>query len=258
MRLTIEQKEQILQLLEAGLLRNEIAKLLNINWRQVDYWAMNKARVSQLVEEGDLKSLSCRFESDLGYQYAYILGCYLGDGYLNKQGKYTWKIRISSDVKYPNIIKEQTQSLDKLFGGAFTNQIGNCVTVMCYDKNLPIYFPQHGTGRKHDRVIQLESWQQSIVDRHPAAFLKGLYHSDGSRYIHRHREYERSMYNFTNRSKDIIDLFCSVCNILDVRYVKRVRDCKGRDGRITGRIWTVTIHRKDEVAKCDKFLGPKT
>src|SRR3546814_15577428 len=38
-------------------------------------------------------------------------------------------------------------------------------------------FPQHGPGRKHERPIVLEPWQVGIVEAHPAAFLRGLFHS---------------------------------------------------------------------------------
>ncbi|HYJ67134.1 MAG TPA: hypothetical protein VEX15_05670 [Nocardioidaceae bacterium] len=43
--------------------------------------------------------------------------------------------------------------------------------------------PQHGSGRKHTRLITLERWQVEIVERHPDRFLRGLFHSDGCRTI---------------------------------------------------------------------------
>lgn len=39
-----------------------------------------------------------------------------------------------------------------------------------YDARIPTYwahlFPQHGPGKKHERLIALEPWQQTIVDAH--------------------------------------------------------------------------------------------
>ena len=46
-------------------------------------------------------------------------------------------------------------------------------------KHWPCLFPQHGTGRKHERSIVLHPWQHAIVERHPGPFLRGLFHSDG-------------------------------------------------------------------------------
>ncbi len=46
---------------------------------------------------------------------------------------------------------------------------------------LEMPLPQHGPGKKHERRIVLESWQQAVVDAHPWAFVRGLVHSDGCR-----------------------------------------------------------------------------
>ena len=56
-----------------------------------------------------------------------------------------------------------------------------CVVVQSSWKHWPCLFPQHGPGRKHERPIVLEDWQRMIVESHPAAFLRGLFHSDGCR-----------------------------------------------------------------------------
>jgi hypothetical protein len=52
----------------------------------------------------------------------------------------------------------------------------------------PCVFPQHGPGRKHNRKIALEDWQQKIVDRHSGMFLRSLFHSDGSRFVNGNRK----------------------------------------------------------------------
>ncbi|HEX4190450.1 MAG TPA: hypothetical protein VHZ06_05590 [Marmoricola sp.] len=52
--------------------------------------------------------------------------------------------------------------------------------VQSYWKHWPHLFPQHGPGRKHERVLRLEPWQRDIVEAYPADFLRGLFHSDGS------------------------------------------------------------------------------
>jgi hypothetical protein len=86
-----------------------------------------------------------------------------------------------------------------------------CVEVVSTSKHWPCLFPQHGPGRKHERRIELEPWQQEIVDRHPGDFARGLFHSDGCRLINRVRRpvkggdrfYGYPRYLFVNRSADI-------------------------------------------------------
>ena len=53
--------------------------------------------------------------------------------------------------------------------------------IKVYFKHLPCLFPQHGPGKKHERPIALDHWQQDIVDAHPWEFIRGLIHSDGCR-----------------------------------------------------------------------------
>jgi hypothetical protein len=39
--------------------------------------------------------------------------------------------------------------------------------VVSYSTHWPHLFPQHGPGVKHKREIELEPWQERIVERHP-------------------------------------------------------------------------------------------
>lgn len=63
----------------------------------------------------------------------------------------------------------------------FYVQAPGTVVVQAHWKHWPCLFPQHGPGRKHEREIRLAARQREIVERHPEAFLRGLFHSDGSR-----------------------------------------------------------------------------
>jgi hypothetical protein len=56
-----------------------------------------------------------------------------------------------------------------------------CTDVYSYSKHWPCLFPQHGLGKKHDREIKLEPWQQKLVDLDPRPLVEGLIHSDGCR-----------------------------------------------------------------------------
>ena len=86
-------------------------------------------------------------------------------------------------------------------------------------------FPQHGSGRKHERPIVLGSWQEEIVARHPGEFLRGLIHSDGCRTINRFTttlpsggvaECACARYFFSSLSADIRGSFCTTCDALGV------------------------------------------
>ena len=107
------------------------------------------------------------------------------------------------------------------------NRIWQAVQVQAGNKLWLHAFPQHGPGRKHERKIALECWQQEIVERHPDEFVRGLIHSDGCRTVNRFKtklpsgrvaEYAYARYFFSNLSEDIRGLFCAACDALDVRW----------------------------------------
>jgi len=120
---------------------------------------------------------------------------------------------------------------------------------MCYSTLWPDLIPQHGPGPKHQRPIILEGWQQLIVEAEPRAFIRGLFHSDGSYFQNpvrskygKHYSYDR--YIFTNHSSDIRELFRWACDLVGV------------DTRLAS--WrNVSVARRDSVAKLNEFLGPK-
>ena len=116
--------------------------------------------------------------------------------------------------------------------------------VTSYSTHWPCYFPQPGPGKKHERAIVLERWQEGLVDDEPRAFLRGLLHSDGCRVVNRvaGREYPR--YMFTNYSQDIKALFTMVCDGLGVEW------------RPMG-LNNIAVSRRASVRFLDEFVGPK-
>ena len=123
-----------------------------------------------------------------------------------------------------------------------------CTRVQCYSKDLPLLFPQHGRGRKHTREIDLAVWQIEITARHPHAFVRGLFHSDGSRFVAHQRVgakiYCYVRYAFANRSEDIKRILCDHLDLLGIRWT-RPNDK------------LIAIDRRAEVAMLDEFIGPK-
>ena len=100
------------------------------------------------------------------------------------------------------------------------------VTLWSYYGHWSCLLPQHGPGKKHDRRILLEPWQQRQVDAAPWAFLRGCIRSDGCVFINRTGKYAYESYDFFNYSQDILDLFVATCARVAVecrRYPNRVR-----------------------------------
>jgi hypothetical protein len=134
----------------------------------------------------------------------------------------------------------------------FHVQRHGCQYVTCYSKHWPRLFPQHGPGKKHERRIALEPWQQAIVDAHTWDFIRGLIHSDGCRVVNRTtrlvsgkpKRYEYPRYFFTNLSADIVRLFTDALDRVGV-------DWKQANHR------NVSIARKASVALLDLHVGPK-
>src|SRR5687767_5565327 len=78
---------------------------------------------------------------------------------------------------------------------------GNCLYVSVYSSHLGCLFPQHGPGRKHERRIELEPWQQRVVEAEPWPFIRACIWTDGCSFInrtdiHRPKPYEYLSYHF--------------------------------------------------------------
>lgn len=186
--------------------------------------------------------------------YSYLLGLYLGDGHIveRKNRKDNFYFRIFQDSKYVNLIQYCRQQLEVLFPKNKTRLLNqnNCTVIIIAKKNLPHWFPQHGPGKKHNRDIILEKWQEEILEKYSKDFIKGLIHSDGSRYTQTQGKYISIFYNFTNLSKDIMNLFQKYLDKLDIKYTSRVKT--------NGKQLMCEIRRKKEVLKLDEFIGPKS
>jgi hypothetical protein len=187
--------------------------------------------------------------------YAYLLGIYLGDGCLSLHPKQVYRLRIACDLKYPDIINEIASHVIILSGADSVGFVlaPGCVNVSSYWKHWPCLFPQHGPGRKHNRDIELASWQQEIVAVHPKALIRGLIHSDGTRHINEvprrlssgTKRYRYPRYMFTNASTDILGIFTDTLDLLGVHWTQT----NPRN---------ISVARRNDVAFLDTFVGPKT
>ncbi len=189
--------------------------------------------------------------------YSYLLGIYLGDGYLAKRSNLSPVLEISLDPAYPGIVTECETAIRRVAATRVrtsrrTTPKGGAIRLAATSRFWPLAFPQHGPGKKHERAIVLVRWQQDLVSQFPRQFLRGLIHSDGSRVINRFkvdlapgpREYAYPRYFFTNLSADIQNLFCTSCDRLGVRWTQSSRK-------------NISVADRRSVTILDSFVGPK-
>ena len=90
----------------------------------------------------------------------------------------------------------------------------------------------------------MSDWQVRLVMQAPEDFVRGLVHSDGCRFENTGRAGWRApRYSFSNKSDDIIALFCWGCELLGLRWTEAGN--------------TIYVSRKADVARMDEFIGPK-
>jgi hypothetical protein len=154
--------------------------------------------------------------------YAHLLGLYLGDGCLSA-------------------------------GKQHRVQAVGCVSVVSYWKHWRCHFPQHGSGPKHLREIQLTDWQRELVIEEPGPFLRGLFHSDGCRVANwttrlvggEEKRYEYPRYQFSNESADIMALCQWALDPLAIPWRMPRRNA-------------LSVARREGVAVLDRHVGPKS
>ena len=190
--------------------------------------------------------------------YTHLLGLYLGDGWLNVVGRGRGsQLVIVCDADYPRLIDECWAAMVLTSANPTVSRVHprgqGCVRLMSAWTGWLRAFPQHGPGRKHDRVIALEPWQPAIVDDYPWELLRGLLHSDGCRTVNRFStrlpsgrvaEYAYPRWFFSNRSADIRGLFCATCDAVGVRWTQ-------------SNARNVSVSHRRSVALLDERVGPK-
>ena len=184
-----------------------------------------------------------------GSEYLYLLGQYLGDGHLVTTQRVP-TLRIASADSYPNIAAEIDSALGSVSGNRVqVVQRRGCSERSTYWTHWPCLFPQHGPGRKHERDIVLQPWQQQLADAQPWPLLRGLVHSDGCRSTNviarGGRTYRYPRYFFSNESADIIAIFTRALDVVGVSW----RMCRPN---------LVSVARRPDVALLDRHIGPKT
>jgi hypothetical protein len=233
-------------LVEEGLGASAIAHRTGIPRSTVRDWLQGRVPAPGRGRSGPLPLIELPAR-----RYAYLLGLYLGDGYLARSGR-TFQLRVFLDAAYPRVAREAADAMSAVTPSHSVaidqRHPDRCLSVKCHWRWWPALIPQHGPGRKHLRRIALKDWQREITHDHPKQLIRGLLHSDGSRYVavqRRHgREYRYVRYGFTNLSEDIKAIFCHHLDLLGIQWTRASSK-------------NIAIARRSAVAKLDEFVGPK-
>lgn len=246
---SIDELAEVRRLIAEGLNDCEIERRTGVHRRTVCNWrhGSRRARVNPDA------CAACGHVHDAAalpvWEYAYLLGLYLGDGHLAMHRRGVARLRITLDLRYPVIILGCMAVAKAVIGrpAGLVMKVG-CVDVSSYSKSWPCLLPQHGSGPKHLRPIALTEWQQAIVDQEPRALLRGLIHSDGCRSMNRvngrGKQYAYPRYTFSNASDDIRRIFTDACDGLGIEW----RQMNARN---------ISVARRASVARLDAFVGPK-
>jgi hypothetical protein len=241
-------RQRALALLRHGASVSEVSRALGVSRSTIRDWRQHTDRS---IRRGACpRCEDARLE---GEAYAALLGFYLGDGCISPLARY-YALRVSCDAQYPAIVADVTKVLIQVRPGmtAFHVRGPGTIVVQAHWKHWPCLFPQHGPGRKHERPIVLERWQVEVVEQHPAAFLRGLFHSDGCRANNWTRKiiagepkrYEYPRWQFSNNSDDIRRLCCWALDLVDVAW---------RRSNAT----TISVSRRADVSRLDELIGLK-
>ncbi|MEU1016400.1 helix-turn-helix domain-containing protein [Streptomyces sp. NPDC005898] len=252
-----EVRRRALALLRDGAKNADVARRLSVPLGTISYWK-HEDRVRRGEPVSKRPSLLCprcdRCPLDEA-AYSYLLGLYLGDGHISHYAKHKApSLMIALDDSWPGIQDQTESALRAVFPHNATCRVRakGAHSIKVYSKHLPCLFPQHGPGKKHDREIALEPWQQEIVDAYPWDFVRGLIHSDGCRVTNwttrliggERKRYEYPRYFFTNVSQDIVRLYTDTLDRLGVQWTQ----ANARN---------ISVARKASVALMDAHVGPK-
>ena len=254
--------DQAMTLRSQGWSNRHIVSTCGVSEKAVSHWVNGTRRSPAKEADRTTYCPQCGDgQLDAG-AYSYLLGLYLGDGYIGAISKGGDYLTIACCNSWPGLMEECAESILKVFPvSVFRVQREGCTEIKATSKHWRCVFPQHGTGMKHTRKISLDPWQHRIVREQPERFVRGLMHSDGCRLTNRVRKklrgewkyYEYPRYQFVNVSTDITGLLTDALDRLGVTWKAHVskREPRFRDAHV------VSVSRKEAVARMDSFVGPK-
>lgn len=244
-----------ISLLRAGLSNREVASQLGVPGGTIGYWKhLDRQLHPESYPLARWESCpACHGHTLDNSAYAYVLGLYLGDGHIiDKYKQHTLSI-FCADA-WPGLIEAAEQAMRQVMPGPKTGRVQRkgCTEVKSYSRHWVCMLPQHGRGKKHERPVVLQEWQEYVVEQHTREFVRGLIHSDGCRVTNwttrmvagLKKRYEYPRYHFTNESGDIRNLFTGALDDLGIEWRYNNRNC-------------ISVAKRDSVAAMDTFVGPK-
>lgn len=256
----IETRQHAIALVAGGRSLNSVSRQTGISRSALRAWQTRKDPLPHPNGRGSTCPRCRPFPGlpDDPAAYAYLLGLYLGDGCISDHPRGGRLLRIACADAWPGLIEACRAAILAVRpeGSVCALQKQGCVMVTSYGWHWTCLLPQHGPGKKHERVIALEPWQEEIVEAHSWAFIRGLVHSDGSRIVNwtektiagRMKRYEYPRYFFTNTSDDIVRLYTGALDRIGVAWRSRRRATGAQD---------VSVARRTSVALMDTHVGAK-
>jgi hypothetical protein len=188
---------------------------------------VSRAAIREWRRAGPGSGPTCPASPSSSPDYAALFGFYLGDGHISRnQG--TFALRISCDASLPLVVAEVDACVSTIHPERpiFHVRAPGVIVIQGYWKHWPCLFPQHGPGRRHERELGMADWQWAIVEEHPAAFLRGLFHSDGARVNNwatrivdgRKKRYDYPRWQFVNASEEILGWCGDALDLIDVPW----------------------------------------
>ncbi|UNO42657.1 helix-turn-helix domain-containing protein [Streptomyces sp. MST-110588] len=255
-----EVRQKALILLRSGSRNTDVARALDVPPGTIGYWLhMDRAKRGACPGRGSPNCPRCHGGELDQAAYSYLLALYLGDGHIIQYSRHRVpSLMITCTETWPGLMDACEAAMRAVFPDNSVCRLRRtgCRNVKIYSKHLWCMFPQHGPGKKHERLIALEPWQQKIVEAYPWEFVRGLIHSDGCRITNWtvrtvggvRKRYEYPRYIFTNTSTDILKLYTDTLDKLGVEW-KNTR--QSRDAK------SISVARRASVALMDVHIGPK-
>ncbi len=255
----IDTRKRAVALVAEGRSQNAVSKQLGVSRASIRSWLARLEPLPSVVKRG--QCVRCQPHPgapSAPESYAYLLGLYLGDGCVSRQHRGNYSLRIACADAWPGLIDACVDAIRAVRpeNSVCRVQCQGYVAVTGWSIHWPCLLPQHGAGKKHERRITTETWQQEILDRHPWPFIRGLIHSDGCRITNwttrvvagRRKRYEYPRYFFTNKSDDIRKLFTDTLDRVGVEWTTLARHSDP---------FNISIARRASVALMDAHVGPK-